>query len=126
MTPSAPAVLAQPCSTVLVMPAAVTEGRTDGFTRLVLDRRGKLRGAVVVSPRAGETIAEATLAIAQGVSVATLTASTHPYPGFSDGLWNAAIGEYQRSLGRPSTRTAIRVLRGLRRRRPLLSRAPRG
>jgi pyruvate/2-oxoglutarate dehydrogenase complex dihydrolipoamide dehydrogenase (E3) component len=95
---------------------AVTEGRTDGFTRLVLDRRGKLLGAVVVSPRAGETIAEATLAIQQGVSVATLTATTHPYPGFSDGLWNAAIGEYQRSLGRPPLRTGLRVLRGLRRR----------
>jgi pyruvate/2-oxoglutarate dehydrogenase complex dihydrolipoamide dehydrogenase (E3) component len=95
---------------------AVTEGRTDGFTRLVLDRRGRLLGAVVVSPRAGETIAEATLAINQGVTVATLTASTHPYPGFSDGLWNAAIGEYQRSLGRLPTRTAIGVLRRLRRR----------
>ncbi|CAA9302905.1 MAG: Mercuric ion reductase, partial [uncultured Friedmanniella sp.] len=86
---------------------AVTEGRTDGFTRLVLDRRGRLRGAVVVSPRAGETIAEATLAIQQRVDVAALTASTHPYPGFSDGLWNAAIGEYQRRLGRPGSRTAI-------------------
>ena len=105
---------------------AVTEGRTDGFTRLVLDRRGKIRGAIVVSPRAGETIAEATLAIQQGVDVATLTASTHPYPGYSDGLWNAAIGEYQRSLSRPPTRTAIQVLRGLRRLHPLRSLASRG
>lgn len=105
---------------------AVTEGRTDGFTRLILDRRGRLRGAVVVSPRAGETIAEATLAIQQGVSVATLTGSTHPYPGFSDGLWNATIGEYQRSLSRPPTRTAIRVLRGLRGLHPLRSLASRG
>lgn len=96
---------------------AVTERRTDGFTRLVVDSRGRLRGAVVVSPRAGETIAEATLAVQQGLDVAVLTASTHPYPGFSDGLWNAAIGEYQRRLTRPATRLALRGLRLLRRRR---------
>lgn len=93
---------------------AIAERRTDGFTRLVLDRRGRLRGAVVVSPRAGETISEATLAVQQRLSVGALTACTHPYPGFSDGLWNAAIAEYQRSLARPVTRRVIRTLRRLR------------
>ncbi len=74
-------------------------------------------GAVVVSPRAGETIAEATVAVQQGLSVADLTAATHPYPGWSDGWWNAAVGAYQASLARPPATFALRTLRALRSRR---------
>lgn len=96
---------------------AITEEATSGFTRVVLDRRGRVRGAVVVSPRAGETIAEATVAVQQGLTVADLTAATHPYPGWSDGWWNAAVGAYQASLARPPVALALRTLRALRGRR---------
>lgn len=96
---------------------AVTEEATSGFTRVVLDGRGRVRGAVVVSPRAGETIAEATVAVQQGLSVADLTAATHPYPGWSDGWWNAAVGAYQASLARPPAAFALRTLRAMRSRR---------
>lgn len=96
---------------------AVTEEATSGFTRVILDGRGRVRGAVAVSPRAGETIAEATVAVQQGLSVADLTAATHPYPGWSDGLWNAAVGAYQASLARPPATFALRTLRALRSRR---------
>ncbi len=96
---------------------AVTEESTGGFTRVVLDRRGRVHGAVVVSPRAGETIAEATVAVQHGLSVADLTAATHPYPGWSDGWWNAATGAYQASLARPPTALALRALRAVRSRR---------
>ncbi len=93
---------------------AVTEAATSGFTRVVLDGRGRVRGAVVVSPRAGETIAEATVAVQQGLSVADLTAATHPYPGWSDGWWNAAVGAYQARLARQPTALVLRTLRALR------------
>ena len=96
---------------------AVTEDATGGFTRLVLDRRGRVRGAVVVSPRAGETVAEATVAVQHGLTVGDLTAATHPYPGWSDGWWNAATGAYQARLARPPVWLALRGLRALRGRR---------
>ena len=96
---------------------AVTEDATGGFTRVALDRRGRVRGAVVVSPRAGETIAEATVAVQHGLTVGDLTAATHPYPGWSDGWWNAATGAYQARLARPPTKLALRGLRALRDRR---------
>ena len=96
---------------------AVTESATDGFTSVVLDRRDRVRGAVVVSPRAGETIAEATVAVSQRLSVGDLTGATHPYPGWSDGWWNTATAAYQAGLGRPPTALALRVLATLRRRR---------
>jgi len=45
---------------------AVTEDQTGGLTRLVLDRGGRIAGATIVGPRAGETLTELTLAIRQG------------------------------------------------------------
>lgn len=42
---------------------AVVDDRTDGFSRLTLGRRSRIEGATVVGPRAGETLAELTLAV---------------------------------------------------------------
>lgn len=93
---------------------AITEQATAGFARLVLDRRSRLRGAVVVSPRAGETIDEAAVAIQHGLRSVDLVQATHAYPTFSDGLWNAAIADYSQQLRRPPTSWALGVLRRLR------------
>ena len=89
---------------------AVTD-QDQGFSRLIVDRRRRMRGAVIVSGRAGETIGEAALAVSQRVSVADLVGTTHPYPTLSDGFWNAAILDYQDQLGRPPWRWAIAGLR---------------
>lgn len=40
-------------------------GRTEGFSRLVLDSKGRIVGASVVGPRAGESLAKAALAQVQ-------------------------------------------------------------
>lgn len=93
---------------------AVAEGDTDGFARLAVDRRGRVRGATVVGPRAGETLAELTLAVARGLTTRQLAGVTHPYPTYGDGPWNAVIGDVRAQLERPSSR---RVLGGLARTR---------
>ncbi len=94
---------------------AVAEGRTDGLTRLVVDRRGRLVGATVVGPRAGETLGELGLAVAEGVTATRLAGVTHAYPTWNDGPWNAALAELRASLARPLTGralgTAVRVRR---------------
>lgn len=94
----------------------ITEGRTEGFTRLVLDRRGRVVGATVVGPRAGETLAELTLAVRRGLRARDLAGVMHPYPSWGDGPWNAAVAEVREQLAAPAARRATRVLAAARRR----------
>jgi pyruvate/2-oxoglutarate dehydrogenase complex dihydrolipoamide dehydrogenase (E3) component len=95
---------------------AIAEGRTAGFTRLVLDRRGRVVGATVVGPRAGEALAELTLAVRRGLRARDLAGVMHPYPTWGDGPWNAAVGQVRESLAAPAARRATGLLAGLRRR----------
>ena len=97
---------------------AIAEGETRGYSTLVLDRRSRVIGASIVGPRAGESIGEATLAIQNGLRTQAIASTTHPYPTFSDGLWNAAIADTRRQLRQPVIRAGIGVLRALQRRRP--------
>ena len=94
---------------------AIAEGSTDGFTRLVIDKRGHILGATVVGPRAGEALAELTLAVQQGLRTRDLAGTTHPYPTYGDGPWNAAIADVQQRLAQPGTALAIRALATIRR-----------
>ncbi len=80
---------------------AVTEDHTGGFTRLVVDRRGKILGATIVGPRAGESLAELTLAVQKGMSTSDIAGTTHPYPTYSDGVWNAAVADVRERLASP-------------------------
>lgn len=94
---------------------AIAEGETAGLTRIVVDARGRVRGALVVGPRAGETIGEAALAVRHGMRARDLAAATHPYPTYSDALWNAAIGEVRDRLERGATARVIGLLAAVRR-----------
>lgn len=96
---------------------AVAEGRTAGFSRLVLDRRGRVVGTTVVGPRAGEVLAELTLATRRGLRARDLAGVMHPYPTWADGPWNAALADVRERLATPAARRAVRMLAGVRRRR---------
>ncbi|MGI9155302.1 MAG: dihydrolipoyl dehydrogenase family protein [Marmoricola sp.] len=90
---------------------AVTEGRTTGCTKLTVDARGRVVGAMVVGPRAGETIGELTLAVKRGLRTRDLAAVTHAYPTWNDGVWNAAIADVREQLEGPgATRRVIAAL----------------
>ncbi|WP_231123670.1 dihydrolipoyl dehydrogenase family protein [Nocardioides sambongensis] len=95
---------------------AVAEGDDTGVTRLVVDRRGRLAGATVVGPRAGETLGELGTAVRQRTSVLRMATTPHAYPTYNDGPWNAVIDEVRRRLAGPTTQRAIGVAVGLRRR----------
>ncbi|NUP46347.1 MAG: FAD-dependent oxidoreductase [Catenulispora sp.] len=94
---------------------AVADGRTAGFTRLVLGPRGRIVGATVVSPRAGETIAHLAAAVRMGWTPSKYAATVHPYPTYADGPWNAALAEVAGRLGSTTGRVAIKALLGARR-----------
>jgi pyruvate/2-oxoglutarate dehydrogenase complex dihydrolipoamide dehydrogenase (E3) component len=89
---------------------AITEQSTAGFSRLVVDGRHRVRGATVVGPRAGEALAELTLAVTRGLTTSDLTAAIHPYPTYADPQWNAAIGDTLGRLGHPAARAVIGTL----------------
>tara|TARA_B100001123_G_C15339854_1_gene1034381 strand:- start:1221 stop:2648 length:1428 start_codon:yes stop_codon:yes gene_type:complete len=87
---------------------AVTLDRTDGATKLVLDREtDQILGVGIVGTGAGELIAEAVIAIEMGATVEDLKLSIHPHPTLSETMLEAA----EVSLGlsthvyRPSQRT---------------------
>ncbi len=89
---------------------AVTADNIGGFTRLVVDRRGKILGGTIVSPRAGESLAELTLAVQKGMTTSDIAGTTHAYPTYSDGVWNAAVADVRERLASPLTGRATAAL----------------
>ena len=59
---------------------ARAEGETHGFAKLVTDPKGKVLGAAIVGPHAGELIAELALAITKGLSAKDISGVIHTYP----------------------------------------------
>ncbi len=89
---------------------AIAEGEEDGFTRLVVDGRGRVRGVTIVGPRAGESLGEASLAVRLGLRTSQLASATHAYPTFSDALLNAAVADVRGRLRTGALARAIGLL----------------
>lgn len=58
----------------------MTEGETVGMAKIIATPRGKLLGACIVGPLAGELIAEYVLAISKGMKAGDLSNTIHIYP----------------------------------------------
>lgn len=89
---------------------AITEGHENGFTRLVVDRRGRILGGTIVGPRAGETMGELSLAVQRKLTTRDLAGVIHPYPTFNDALWNAAVRDARSTLEKPLVRALMAAL----------------
>jgi dihydrolipoamide dehydrogenase len=60
-------------------------GRNEGLTKLLFDKGdGRLIGAGIVGPHAGDLIAEATLALEMGADAADIALTIHPHPTLSE------------------------------------------
>ncbi len=94
---------------------AIAEGAIGGYTQLLVDKRGKIRGATIVGPRAGESLGEVSLAISRGLTTSDIAGTTHAYPTFSDAVWNAAVADVRARLNQGATKVATTALRRLRR-----------
>ena len=71
---------------------AETDGNPPGFLKLVSDAGGRLLGASVVSPHAGELINELSLAIELGAGIGDLARTIHVYPTYGSGIQELAAG----------------------------------
>jgi len=70
---------------------ALSSGRPDGMTKWIVEKgSGRLLGAGIVGPHAGELIAEAVLAMETGADVEDLGLTIHPHPTLSESLGIAA------------------------------------
>jgi pyruvate/2-oxoglutarate dehydrogenase complex dihydrolipoamide dehydrogenase (E3) component len=94
---------------------AIAEGATSGYTQLLVDGKGRLRGATIVGPRAGESLGEVSLAISRGLKTSDIASTTHAYPTFNDAVWNAAVADVRARLNQGATKRATVMLRRLRR-----------
>jgi len=91
----------------------------EGLVKIVIAPRGRILGATVVGPRAGEMIAELALARKRRISAATLSGTLHAYPTYAMATRRAADGFVLRYRSDFAVRI-LRRLRGLRGRAPTL------
>jgi pyruvate/2-oxoglutarate dehydrogenase complex dihydrolipoamide dehydrogenase (E3) component len=69
---------------------AIVDGRRSGFVRLIVGARtGRIVGATIAGPRAGELVAEVAVAMAGRVDLGALADIVHPYPGYAEALRRA-------------------------------------
>lgn len=60
-------------------------GRSEGATKVLFDEEsGRLLGAAIVGPHAGDLIAEATLALEMGADASDIGLTIHPHPTLSE------------------------------------------
>ena len=70
---------------------SLTLGRHDGLTKLLFDQKdGRIIGAGIVGPHAGDLIAEAALAIEMGCDAEDIALTIHPHPTLSETVAMAA------------------------------------
>jgi pyruvate/2-oxoglutarate dehydrogenase complex dihydrolipoamide dehydrogenase (E3) component len=92
---------------------ARAEGETEGLAKIVTRPDGKLLGAAIVGPHAGEIIAAYTLALAKGLSAADLSDTIHAYPTLAQ--INRRVADLRRKEGlTPTARLWIQRLFRLR------------
>ncbi|MEO1898950.1 MAG: NAD(P)/FAD-dependent oxidoreductase, partial [Methylococcales bacterium] len=66
-------------------------GRNEGITKILCDKEtGRILGAGMVGPNAGELIAEAVLALEMGADAEDIGLSIHPHPSLSETFGFAA------------------------------------
>ncbi|MEO8447626.1 MAG: dihydrolipoyl dehydrogenase [bacterium] len=70
---------------------ALTIGRADGLTKLILDpRTERILGMGIVGPGAGDLIAEGVLAVEMGANATDIKLSIHAHPTLSETIMEAA------------------------------------
>ena len=87
---------------------AIAAGTTEGYIKLIAGPRrllgdaggGRIIGATIVAPRAGEMIGELALAVRTDAFVGRLAQTVHPYPSWSYGIAKAAAQFFTTIEGR--------------------------
>ncbi len=89
---------------------AQTERRTEGMIKLVLGSRGKILGATLVGPHAGESISLWGLAISKRLPLSAIAGMIMPYPTLSEISKRAAGAYYTPRLFSDRVRMVVRFV----------------
>jgi pyruvate/2-oxoglutarate dehydrogenase complex dihydrolipoamide dehydrogenase (E3) component len=90
---------------------ARAERDTRGHIKVIATRRGRILGAGIVGPRAGELIAPWQLALTRKLSIGDMAGVIMPYPTLSEVSRRAAVTGLARGLRNPWLGRALRFLR---------------
>ncbi len=89
---------------------ARAERNTNGMVKAVTTKRGRILGAGIVGPHAGELILPWVLAMSQKLKIGALANVIVPYPTLGEVSKRAAGSYYTPSLFSPKTRSIVRFL----------------
>lgn len=89
---------------------AQTERTTEGMVKAITDRHGRILGASIVAPHAGELIQPWCLAITKRLKISALASFVPPYPTLGEASKRAAGSYFSATLFGPRTRWLVRLL----------------
>src|SRR5712664_1914994 len=85
---------------------ALTLGQSEGFAKVIADAgSGKILGAHIIGPRATDLIAEAALAIQNGLTLEQLDLTIHAHPTLPESLMEAALAAQGRAIHMANRKT---------------------
>ncbi len=89
---------------------AQAEHRHEGFIKIVTSAKGRILGADIVGPAAGEMIHLWTLAVSQKMKIGAVAGMIAPYPTLAEIGKRAAGNYYMAKLFSPGTKRLVRFL----------------
>lgn len=89
---------------------AQAEGMAQGLVKIVTGRRGRILGAAILAPGAGELIQPWILALAQGLKASAMISPVLPYPTRGEAGKRAAVTYYAALASNPLIRRIIRMI----------------
>jgi len=89
---------------------AQTERATEGFLKVVTDKRDRVVGAAIVGEHAGELIQIWSLAVQKRMKISDLTQWVAPYPTLGEVNKRAALRYYAAKAASPLVRSAVSFL----------------
>lgn len=92
---------------------AIADGATRGLVKVVATPKGRILGAGILAPHAGEMIGMWGLAIATGTKLSTVAGMIAPYPTLSEASKRAAGQAFVPKLFAPTTKRIVALLRRL-------------
>ncbi|MFZ5783126.1 MAG: dihydrolipoyl dehydrogenase family protein [Pseudomonadota bacterium] len=92
---------------------AQTERATEGMVKAIVTRRGRILGAAIAAPHAGELIQPWCLAVARRLRISAMASFVPPYPTLGEASKRAAGSFFTGTLFGARTRTLVRLLNRL-------------
>lgn len=89
---------------------AQAEGRTDGLVKVIVTPRGRILGAGIVGPDAGDLLQPWSLALGRRLGIGAMQAMVAPYPTRSEAGKRVAGEFFRPQLFNPLTRRLVRLL----------------